>query len=271
MTDTDTMTTKRGVLLALILAVVLAVQYKGTPRMTQAVNPPVERVQSTDHPVEPVDQPVEQAQPVEQDVTARRQEIETWYTDTLVRLKAWAEKRQKELDGEEKAAWARCQQQMQNTQSRMRTTGRSQGNAYISPNGYVTGTGYSQADGQLIHQVVGDPAGEYYKILRRIKNSRAAVEGEFVKLKNERGKRLADLETYVYRITHYAKQDAQRRTQGGPGLLYGIFASGSGYAAMIDGVTVQEGSLINGYRVRRITSENVECDKDGQVFTLSLQ
>ncbi len=218
-------------------------------------------------------------------VAEERQRIETWYASALAQLKAWAENRCKKLDGEEKAPWAWCLRQIQNTEAhtegRMMTKSYSQGSGRFSPNGYVVGSGYSRTEGRITQvrrsQTAGDPAADYRRFLIGIENSRAAVERELNRLREVRDRQFAQLEAFanpkkaaIATRRLNLNRETARRIQGGPGLLDGIFASGSGYGAMIDGEVVHEGSSINGYRVRSITRDNVQCEKDGQVFTLSM-
>ncbi len=218
-------------------------------------------------------------------VTEERQRIEAWYASALAQLKAWAESRCKALDGDEAAAWEWCLQQIRNTRTRtggaMMTESHSQASEYTSPSGYVGTSNYAQTSGRITQgkrgRAAGDPAGDYRKYLVGIRNSRDAVERELNRLREMRDRHLADLEAFANRKKAAIatqrislSREAQRRTQGGPGLLDGIFASGSGYGAMIEGEIVQEGSVINGYQVRSITRDSVQCEKDGQVFTLSM-
>jgi hypothetical protein len=218
-------------------------------------------------------------------VAEKRQEIEAWYVTALARLKAWAENRCKVLGGEERAAWAWCLQQIRNTRTyaegRTTTASDSPGGLRISSDSRISGIGYPPVEGRITQarrsQAVGNPARDYQVFLMGIGNSRDAVQRELNRLRETRSRYLAELETLANgkraaiearRLT--LKRDAQRRIQGGPGLLDGIFASGGGYGAMIDGEVVYEGSSINGYRVHRITRDSVQFEKNGQAFTLTI-
>jgi hypothetical protein len=224
---------------------------------------------------------------VDSDAAETRHKIEVWYTDAHARLKGWAEKRQKELDNAERAAYTWCMQQMQNTRSvtqrDLSANGYTYGSGYVSPYGQLYGSGGASVQGRSSEttttHVVGDPAGQYREALIQIRQARQAVEQEFVKLQNERQRALNELVNNERRTRdtielkkRRVQNDTERILRGGPPLIVeavGIAGDNRHYA-VIDNQFVYEGSTIKGYKVRKIDagSQRVELERNGQVFVL---
>ncbi len=229
---------------------------------------------------------------LEEYVAQERQEIEAWYTGQVAKLKSWAEKEQQKLECMEKTAKARYEQEVKNTESW--TTRQSAADGYVSSRGYVSPYGNTYSNGTItergdssektVTRVVGDPAGEYDRALFGIKQAREAVDREFSRVEqNLRGwkeRKLVDLETEVDRKRttlnwHRGRiqRETQRQLSGKPDLTIAAIgiSPDKSYFALVNDEIVREGSIVNGYRVRRIHANKVELEKDGKVCVLQME
>jgi uncharacterized membrane-anchored protein YhcB (DUF1043 family) len=77
-------------------------------------------------------------------VSEQKKEIESWYSSELERLKLWADSRTKELDGEEKLAYARFLQNVNNTETNSISSLSS--DTYVYSNAKYSPYGYSNTD-----------------------------------------------------------------------------------------------------------------------------
>lgn len=201
--------------------------------------------------------------------TQQRQRVEKRYTQSLAILDKWAKNILEQLEGEEKAAWGRYLQNMNNIVSIE--------SGYAYSNDHFSGTAYSF--------VVGDPAGQYSQERRLIQNAKAAVELEFKKLRQRRDDYLAEIERYtdaeerrlaeIERYKDAEKRRAQKHTEiklaGGPGLVGAVSISGENKLIMIEGRVLREGDSINGFKVSGIYPDRIEFEKSGKAWVHKME
>jgi len=232
-----------------------------------------------------------QLRDIEQYVPQERQRIENWYLNNLAILNKWANEWLERLEGEQKAAWARFCENLNNTISN-KTGGLtidSYGYAgtYFTGGGYATTNSYIKTDGYFSEKthtfVVGNPAGQYETELNWIKNSRRAIKYEFVKLQQKRENSLAEVERHaekqreaienqreaIYAKKRSIKKDIEIKLSGGPGKVQVVSISKYAPASaciMLEGKIYYEGSIINGWRLNKINSDRVEFTKNGKIW-----
>jgi len=216
-----------------------------------------------------------------------RQKIENWYLNNLIILQEWAQEMLQRLDDEEKVAWGRFCQNMQNIISH--TSGYSIGNSYGLAHTHATGAGYATSHGYTwtdsyfsgtTHTfVVGDPGGRYDSEVRQIRNSKEAIRSEFENLKRKKEGYLAELERYVNNLREnvYAgkrrlKESTEIKLQGGPGLISAICSAQNGQSSIVfEGQILHEGDMANGFKVDKIHPDRVEFEKDGKIWVQKLR
>jgi len=225
----------------------------------------------------------DQLRSLDKDITQKRQKVETWYAQNLAHLRRWAEQRKRELDNAERVAYAQCMQQMKNTSSvtqrDLSANGYTYSSGYVSPYGQLYGRSSTTVQGRSFETtdtyIVGNPAAQYQATVIQIRQARQAVEREFVRLEQRKKEELAMLDAEQERKTttiHWYKGRAQRETarqlSENPDLLVEVIGVGKDdkFYAQICGKDVREGSVVNGYKVRKICADRVEFEKDGQVF-----
>ena len=224
---------------------------------------------------------------IEQYAPRQRQNIENWYASNLANLQQWAEEWLKQLEGEERVAWARCLQGIRNEASEttgyVRMDSHGYADTHFNEYGYATTNSYIITDGYFSEDthtfVVGNPVGEYESEQYRIDNSREAIRSEFVKLKRKREKCLAELEFYVQNVKAiiYANkwavhEDTEIKLSGGPGLIQAISISDNEkpfvimFNDMFNDELFYEGSIINGFKIRKIDANKTEFEKNGEIW-----
>lgn len=227
-----------------------------------------------------------QLRDIEQYVPQERQRIENWYLNNLAILNKWANEWLERLEGEQKAAWARFCENLNNTISNK--TGGLTIDSYGYAGTYFTGGGYATTNSNIMTDgyfsekthtfVVGNPAGQYEMELNRIKNSRKAIEYEFVKLQQKKENCLAEVERYaenqkaaIYVKKRSIEKDTEIKLSGGPGIvLQGIWTTINGQPfIMLDGDIYYEGSVVYGWRLNKINSDRVEFTKNGKIWILN--
>jgi len=223
-----------------------------------------------------------QLRDIEQYVPQERQRIENWYLNNLAILNKWANEWLERLEGEQKAAWARFCENLNNTISN-KTGGLTidsygYANTYFTGGGYATTNSYIMTDGYFSEKthtfVVGNPAGQFETELNRIKNSRRAIEYEFVKLQQKRENSLAEVEQYaenqreaISAKKRSIKKNIEIKLSGGPGKVQVVSISKNAPACiMLEGKIYYEGSIINGWRLNKINSGRVEFTKNGKIW-----
>jgi len=213
-------------------------------------------------------------------VAQQRQKVENWYAQNLANLQKWAKSTLEQLDAEEKAAWARCLQNMNNITS-IRSgagivSGSGSANTWLMTDDYAATNGYFNSNGSFSESthsfVVGDPAGQYNLERQSIRNSRELIEAEFVKLQQEKQRYMAEIESLADRrrgTIHAAKRAVKRDTrlklQGGPGMIDAI-STGGRPLVMIEGEIFYEGDVVRGFKIRKISNHQVEFEKNGQIW-----
>ena len=229
-----------------------------------------------------------QLRDIEQYVPQERQRIENWYLNNLAILNKWANEWLERLEGEQKAAWARFCENLNNTISN-KTGGLtidSYGYAgtYFTGGGYVTTNSYIKTDGYFSEKthtfVVGNPAGQYETELNWIKNSRRAIKYEFVKLQQKRENSLAEVERHaekqreaienqreaIYAKKRSIKKDIEIKLSGGPGKVQAVSIAPASACIMLEGKIYYEGSIINGWRLNKINLGRVKFTKNGKIW-----
>jgi hypothetical protein len=222
-----------------------------------------------------------QLRDIEQYVPQERQRIENWYLNNLAILNKWANEWLEHLEGEQKAAWARFCENLNNTISNktggLTVDSYGYADSYFTGGGYATTNSYIMTDGYFSEKthtfVVGNPAGQFETELNRIKNSRRAIEYEFVKLQQKRENSLAEVERYaenqraaIYVKKQNIKKGTEIKLSGGPGMVQAISTSNNGQPfIMLEGKIYYEGSIINGWRLNKIKS-GVEFTKNGKIW-----
>lgn len=216
-----------------------------------------------------------------------RQKIENWYLNNLIILQEWAQEMLERLDDEEKLAWGRFCQNMQNITSHRSgyLIGNSYGSAdsHATAGGYAITHGYTWTDGYFsgtTHTfVVGNPGGRYESEIRQIRNSKEAIRSEFENLKRKKEGHLAELEQYVnnlrenvYAAKRRLKESTEIKLQGGPGLISAICSSKNGQSSIVfEGQILHEGHIANGFKVHKIHPDRVEFEKDGKIWVQKLR
>ncbi|HEW79184.1 MAG TPA: hypothetical protein ENH34_04365 [Phycisphaerales bacterium] len=224
---------------------------------------------------------------IDEYVLQQRQNIESWYASNVANLQRWAKERLAQLDGAEKAAWARFCQNMENTMSNKTgyLTMNSYGYAdtYFTGDGYATTNSYVMTDGYFSEKtntfVVGNPAGRYESEIGQIKNSKDAIKLEFSRLSRMRESYLAELEQYAKRRreglraeTYKTIENTKIKIEGGPGLIEAIFWSDKEESSiMFDNEILCEGNIINGFKVNKIYPDRVEFEKNRKIWVQKLQ
>ena len=217
-------------------------------------------------------------------VAQQRQNVENWYAQNLANLQKWAKNILEQLDAEEKAAWARCLQNMNNIASIRSGTGIVSGsgsaNTYLITDDYAATNGYFNSNGyfsETTHSfVIGDPAGKYNWERQSIQNSRESIEMEFVKLQQEKQRYLAEIESLadrrrdtIHATKRAVKRNARLKLQGGPGTIDAISTAGRPLV-MVEGQTFYEGNVVRGFTIKKIYDYKVEFEKNGQVLVQQL-
>jgi len=224
---------------------------------------------------------------VDEYVSEQQQNIENWYVKNLAILQQWAKEWHGQLEEEEKVAWARFCQNMENIVSsrsgHLRMNSHGYANTYIMPDGYAMTNGHFTTDGRFSEttntSVVGDPAGQYDWERTQIKNSREFIKRKFSELEQKRKNYLAEVERYAERVRARIcadKRHLQKRTQvklrGGPGVVEAISIGGNSESfIMIDGKFAYEGSMVNGFKVHKIYPDRVEFEKDGKIWVQKMR
>jgi hypothetical protein len=201
--------------------------------------------------VEPNEQ--EELRAIDAYATTERQKIETWYSDQVTGLKVQLEQRVQTLSDTDKLAWVQFYQRANETWS---TTG-----------------------GRSETTTTGDPAGEYAAILARIKDSKQMTQQDFVNaqigLAWMRGDKLAAVQREVDRrkamITlrkpHTPTKIAPKQTKNPIPKVEAIMGGADNqFRALIGDALMSEGSVVRGYRVRKILAGSVEFEKNGKTW-----
>lgn len=216
-----------------------------------------------------------------------RQKIEAWYADEVAKLKTSLEQRMQHLSEVDKLAWAQFYQRANETWST--TSGYDSGSSYDYGYGFSHDSGWRSETTRT--RVVGDPAGDYAAIVAQIKNSRRATQGDFAKAQKEldrlRQNKLAGVQAEVDRrqmevsrrkaaiALRKARADTEtaRREAGDltPRVEAVMGGAGGQYQALIGDDLVSEGATVQSYRVRKIQTDRVEFEKDGQTWVQKVQ
>jgi len=198
-----------------------------------------------------------------------------WYSNELAGLKAQLERRLQHLSEVDKLAWAQFYQRANETWS----TTSGFGDTSVYDYGYGTVHGYGSYSGTTTTSVIGNPAGEYAAILSQIKDSKQATQEDFLKAQRKlawmREQKLAGVQEEVNRrkavIALRKSRDqteAARKLSGDstPTVEAVIAVADNRLCALIGDAFVSEGSMVKGYRVRKIHADSVEFEKDGKVW-----
>jgi len=194
-----------------------------------------------------------------------RQKIEAWYSDQLAILKTQLEQKLQKLDGADKLAWAQFYQRANETWSE------------TSGHGYSLIPGYDSRSETTRTFVKGNPAGEYAAILSRIKESKQVTQQDFVRAQEKlvwmREQKLAAVQVEVNRRKSRAQTETARKLSGDqtPIVEAVVATADNRLCALIGDTLVYEGSMVKGYRVRKINADSVEFEKDGKVWVQRVQ
>lgn len=200
--------------------------------------------------------------------TGECQRIEAWYSNELAGLKAQLEQRLERLKGADRLAWAQFRQRVNETWST--TSGYSYASAQATGSGSVRDYGYSSET--TATYVPGDPAGEYAAIMARIRDSRQVTQQDFLKAQESlawaRKEKLAAVQREADRQRSYIRNEAARRSSGDPTPKVEAVVAGADnrFCALIGDGLVSEGDTVQGYYVRKIRTDSVEFEKDGQTW-----
>ena len=111
-----------------------------------------------------------------------------------------------------------------------------------------------------------------HKYTSETKNHERLMECYEVALRmdEQRTQALSQLDPNVNSTAGNAAEDAQEETppQAPPLTIDSVGMSDDGFYALVNGVLVHEGDMVDGYKVGRIHPNRVEFEKDGQVLVL---
>ena len=201
---------------------------------------------------------------LDQYVVEQRHNVENWYAQNLANLQQWANNILEQLAAEEKAAWARCLQNMNNVTSirsgRGIVSGTGSANTHLITDDYAVTNGYSNSYGnfsETTHSfVTGDPAGRYKLERESLQNRRKSIEMQFLKLEQEKQRYLAEIQSVADR-------------KGGPGTIDAISTVGRPLV-MVEGETFYEGDVVRGFTIKKIYDYKVEFEKNGELLVQQL-
>lgn len=217
-------------------------------------------------------------------IVEQRQNVENWYAQNLANLQQWANKVLEHLDAEEKAAWARCLQNMNNVVSIRSGTGIVSGsgsaNTYSITDDYAITNGYYNSNSgfsETTHSfVVGDPAAQYNSERESLRNCKESLEMQFLKLEQQKQRYLAEIQsvddrrkTAIYAAKRAAQKNARLKLQGGPGTIDAISTVGKPLV-MVEGETFYEGDVVRGFAIKKIYDYKVEFEKNGELLVQQL-
>lgn len=206
--------------------------------------------------------PVAGAEPNEQEklraiesyATAERQKIETWYADQITDLKTRLQQRIQHVGEADRPSWEQFYQRANEVWS--------------APGSRSPGA------------TRATPAGEYLAIMTQIADSKQATQADFVEAQKglawmwqdklaavqaEVDKRMAEIATARPRTpSTQTKAPPKQATVK----VEAVIAVGDNrFSALIGDALVSEGSMVQGYRVKKIGPDSVQLEKDGTTWT----
>ncbi len=217
----------------------------------------------------PVASEQEELRDIDGYAAAERQKVEAWYADQMAGLKAQLEQRVQTLSDKDKLVWLEFFERAK--EARSNPSGGSQTTA------------------------APDAAGEYAAVLARIKDPRQMTQQDFVNaqmgLAQMRQDKLAAVQMEVDRrkallalqkpaiptqkpptptapVKTAQKQQKQTKPAADPTPKVAAIMAGADnrLSALIGDSFVSEGATVQGYRVKKIQSDSVEFEKDGQTW-----
>jgi tetratricopeptide (TPR) repeat protein len=227
-----------------------------------------------------------------QHIPEQKQNIENWYQDNLANLQKWKNAELERLDAYNREATARFVRNQNNTISY--TDVKSVTNGYISPYGYLSSN--TSSFGISRTSVRGDPAKQFSSETAFIANNRIAIVNTFEnELRNladqkarylnsisedsllcEKTRALQEAERYVENASQAVASKkrnimtaTQDRLAGGPGVVIEAVFSSSGkesFDCSIDGRIYRQGDTVNGFKILKISAEEVIFEKDGRTW-----
>ena len=225
-------------------------------------------------------------------VASERARIEAWYSESIARLQAEGERRLKQLEGEERAAYARCLQEMKNTtavsEKHVTEHGYGYANVYVDAFGRAVVDDYETKHGRETEttdtSVKGNPTADYEVALDRLRKSEHATELDLRRARKRldlaREYKLMGLEeeaqrrrdVMAWKRGRVSKEVQEAASDSGAPLVEGIGMSAENtFYAFINGVPVNAGDEVNGFAVVKIDMDRVEFQKDGQTFVREMK